>query len=168
MRIQIEKKKARERERENLKGLVNETKRRSLNNFTKLPKCEPENPLKATPHNLSTKNHDTLAKKTTETIFLYAKLELMTEVSSCCARPAASASAAAWFSDGEVLWQMQFRKEGNPNGLFSWGLKGLFFEVKIASLMDYSKVLMHPNIIQMWVSTAVSVKPQVSEDFLNS
>lgn len=102
MRIQIENKKARERERENLKGLVNETKRRSLNNFTKLPKCEQENPLKATPHNLSTKNHDTLAKKTTETIFLYAKLErnqrdleLMTEVSSCCARPAASASAAA-------------------------------------------------------------------------
>lgn len=89
------------------------------------------------------KNHDTLAKKTTETIFLYAKLErnqrdleLMTEVSSCCARPAASASAAAWFSDGEVLWQMQFRKEGNPNGLFSWGLKGLFFEVKIASLIS--------------------------------
>lgn len=130
---------------------------------------------KPPPHNLSTKNHDTLAKKTTETIFLYAKLErnqrdlkLMTEVSSCCARPAASASAAAWFSDGEVLWQMQFRKEGNPNGLFSWGLKGLFFEVKIASLMDYSKVLIHPNIIQMWVSTAVSVKPQVSEDFLNS
>lgn len=54
---------------------------------------------------------------------------------------------------------------------FFRGLKRLFFEekiLKIASLMDYSKVLIHPNIIQMWVSTAVSVKPQVSEDFLNS